>query len=83
MRIDRDDVDGLLSELDEYAVEQALQIAEHGRTNCREQVFLPTRAGEICPLDRVLPSPSRRRGRGSAPPTACGLQAVPLIQSSQ
>ncbi|MFE2073040.1 electron transfer flavoprotein subunit beta/FixA family protein [Streptomyces misionensis] len=26
--VDRDDVDGLLSELDEYAVEQALQIAE-------------------------------------------------------
>ncbi|MEU7490786.1 electron transfer flavoprotein subunit beta, partial [Streptomyces fradiae] len=27
MTVDRDDVDGLLSELDEYAVEQALQIA--------------------------------------------------------
>jgi electron transfer flavoprotein beta subunit len=29
--LDRDDVDGLLSELDEYAVEQALQIAESAR----------------------------------------------------
>ncbi|MGW4444099.1 electron transfer flavoprotein subunit beta/FixA family protein [Streptomyces sp. NPDC004682] len=28
LTVDRDDVDGLLSELDEYAVEQALQIAE-------------------------------------------------------
>ncbi|MET8901762.1 electron transfer flavoprotein subunit beta/FixA family protein [Streptomyces sp. NPDC003236] len=28
LTLDRDDVDGLLSELDEYAVEQALQIAE-------------------------------------------------------
>ncbi|MFI7006690.1 electron transfer flavoprotein subunit beta, partial [Streptomyces sp. NPDC050145] len=27
--VDRDDVDGLLSELDEYAVEQALQISEN------------------------------------------------------
>ncbi|MFF8943514.1 MULTISPECIES: electron transfer flavoprotein subunit beta/FixA family protein [unclassified Streptomyces] len=29
LTVDRDDVDGLLSELDEYAVEQALQIAEN------------------------------------------------------
>ena len=29
LTIDRDDVDGLLSELDEYAVEQALQISEN------------------------------------------------------
>ncbi|WP_122614719.1 electron transfer flavoprotein subunit beta/FixA family protein [Streptomyces sp. Tu 4128] len=29
LTLDRDDVDGLLSELDEYAVEQALQIAEN------------------------------------------------------
>ncbi|MEV6134117.1 electron transfer flavoprotein subunit beta, partial [Streptomyces violaceusniger] len=28
LTVDRDDVDGLLSELDEYAVEQALQIAD-------------------------------------------------------
>ncbi|MFG3294122.1 electron transfer flavoprotein subunit beta/FixA family protein, partial [Streptomyces sp. NPDC048179] len=28
LTVDRDDVDGLLSELDEYAVEQALQISE-------------------------------------------------------
>ena len=28
LTLDRDDVDGLLSELDEYAVEQALQIAD-------------------------------------------------------
>ncbi|MER7692141.1 electron transfer flavoprotein subunit beta/FixA family protein [Streptomyces sp. NPDC097610] len=31
LTLDRDDVDGLLSELDEYAVEQALQIAEDQR----------------------------------------------------
>jgi electron transfer flavoprotein beta subunit len=31
LTVDRDDVDGLLSELDEYAVEQALQIAEGRR----------------------------------------------------
>ncbi|MCW5254787.1 electron transfer flavoprotein subunit beta/FixA family protein [Streptomyces sp. SHP 1-2] len=31
LTVDRDDVDGLLSELDEYAVEQALQIAEARR----------------------------------------------------
>ncbi|MGW2326773.1 electron transfer flavoprotein subunit beta/FixA family protein, partial [Streptomyces sp. NPDC001700] len=31
LTLDRDDVDGLLSELDEYAVEQALQIAEERR----------------------------------------------------
>jgi electron transfer flavoprotein beta subunit len=31
LTVDRDDVDGLLSELDEYAVEQALQIAEECR----------------------------------------------------
>ena len=31
LTIDRDDVDGLLSELDEYAVEQALQIADAAR----------------------------------------------------
>ncbi|CAM5438015.1 MULTISPECIES: electron transfer flavoprotein subunit beta/FixA family protein [Streptomyces] len=31
LTVDRDDVDGLLSELDEYAVEQALQIAEDRR----------------------------------------------------
>ncbi|MFI1330459.1 electron transfer flavoprotein subunit beta/FixA family protein [Streptomyces sp. NPDC020845] len=31
LTVDRDDVDGLLSELDEYAVEQALQIAEERR----------------------------------------------------
>ncbi|GAA3965578.1 electron transfer flavoprotein subunit beta/FixA family protein [Streptomyces marokkonensis] len=30
LTVDRDDVDGLLSELDEYAVEQALQISEAG-----------------------------------------------------
>ncbi|MGG2465124.1 electron transfer flavoprotein subunit beta/FixA family protein [Streptomyces sp. RGM 3693] len=30
LTVDRDDVDGLLSELDEYAVEQALQIKEAG-----------------------------------------------------
>ena len=30
LTVDRDDVDGLLSELDEYAVEQALQIAGRG-----------------------------------------------------
>ncbi|MHC5264534.1 electron transfer flavoprotein subunit beta/FixA family protein, partial [Streptomyces sp. UC4497] len=29
LTLDRDDVDGLLSELDEYAVEQALQISEN------------------------------------------------------
>ena len=29
LTVDRDDVDGLLSELDEYAVEQALQISEN------------------------------------------------------
>ena len=35
--LDRDGVDGLLSELDEYAVEQALQIADEattGRSPC-------------------------------------------------
>ncbi|MER5362909.1 electron transfer flavoprotein subunit beta, partial [Streptomyces sp. NPDC002785] len=31
LTLDREDVDGLLSELDEYAVEQALQIAEECR----------------------------------------------------
>ncbi|MEV0692592.1 electron transfer flavoprotein subunit beta/FixA family protein [Streptomyces sp. NPDC050388] len=31
LTVDRDDVDGLLSELDEYAVEQALQISEDRR----------------------------------------------------
>ncbi|MFI0240013.1 electron transfer flavoprotein subunit beta/FixA family protein, partial [Streptomyces sp. NPDC016845] len=31
LTVDRDDVDGLLSELDEYAVEQALQISEARR----------------------------------------------------
>ncbi|MFI1855186.1 electron transfer flavoprotein subunit beta/FixA family protein [Streptomyces sp. NPDC020480] len=31
LTVDRDDVDGLLSELDEYAVEQALRIAEERR----------------------------------------------------
>ena len=31
LTVDRDDVDGLLSELDEYAVEQALQISEGRR----------------------------------------------------
>ena len=31
LTVDRDDVDGLLSELDEYAVEQALQIADEAR----------------------------------------------------
>ncbi|MFD0623945.1 electron transfer flavoprotein subunit beta/FixA family protein [Streptomyces sanglieri] len=31
LTVDREDVDGLLSELDEYAVEQALQIAEERR----------------------------------------------------
>ena len=35
---DRDGVDGLLSELDEYAVEQALQIAEAGEGEDRKSV---------------------------------------------
>jgi electron transfer flavoprotein beta subunit len=36
LTLDRDDVDGLLSELDEYAVEQALQIAEECRQSGAE-----------------------------------------------
>ncbi|MFJ3667379.1 electron transfer flavoprotein subunit beta/FixA family protein [Streptomyces sp. NPDC090106] len=37
LTVDRDDVDGLLSELDEYAVEQALQISEE-RQNAGDDV---------------------------------------------
>ncbi|MFD5190471.1 electron transfer flavoprotein subunit beta/FixA family protein [Streptomyces sp. NPDC058357] len=36
LTVDREDVDGLLSELDEYAVEQALQIAEECRNGDAE-----------------------------------------------
>jgi electron transfer flavoprotein beta subunit len=38
LAVDRDDVDGLLSELDEYAVEQALQIAEGRRQEGADDV---------------------------------------------
>ncbi|MDX3225311.1 electron transfer flavoprotein subunit beta/FixA family protein [Streptomyces sp. ME19-01-6] len=38
LTVDRDDVDGLLSELDEYAVEQALQISESRRQDGDDDV---------------------------------------------
>jgi electron transfer flavoprotein beta subunit len=42
LTVDRDDVDGLLSELDEYAVEQALQIAENAKDTGDAEVTVLT-----------------------------------------
>ncbi|MHB9864333.1 electron transfer flavoprotein subunit beta/FixA family protein [Streptomyces sp. YIM S03343] len=42
LTVDRDDVDGLLSELDEYAVEQALQIAENAEDGVDAEVTVLT-----------------------------------------
>uniref|UniRef100_UPI000A3C7C4F electron transfer flavoprotein subunit beta/FixA family protein n=1 Tax=Streptomyces carpinensis TaxID=66369 RepID=UPI000A3C7C4F len=46
LTVDRDDVDGLLSELDEYAVEQALQIAENYDGDGDAEVTVLTVGGE-------------------------------------
>ncbi|MGW1195823.1 electron transfer flavoprotein subunit beta/FixA family protein [Streptomyces sp. NPDC002536] len=42
LTVDRDDVDGLLSELDEYAVEQALQISEEADSNGGAEITVLT-----------------------------------------
>ena len=58
--VDRDDVDGLLSELDEYAVEQALQIVEEAGEG---EVTVLTVGPEAPPTPSEGPADGRRQGR--------------------